>query len=201
MLRWPAFACFVAAWFIVFWADGNGVGSGLLTLQLIVIILGSLVAIGFGGVPQRRTQLGSEILEHLQGLREYLQLAEADRLRVLQSPQGAQRSRVDPDDDDAVIKLYEKLLPWAMVWGVEKQWQDVLGQRYAQTQTEPTNLQFSSGLAGLNGFATTATTSGFAQTVSTSSYSSSGGGSSFSGGSSGGGFSGGGGGGGGGGGR
>ena len=120
---------------------------------------------------------------------------------MLQSPEGAQRTRIDPDDDDAVIKLYEKLLPWAMVWGVEKQWQGVLGQRYAETQTEPTNMQFASGFAGLSGFATSATSSGFAQTVTTSSYSSSGGGSSFSGGSSGGGFSGGGGGGGGGGGR
>jgi uncharacterized membrane protein YgcG len=201
LLRWPAFACFVAGWFIVFWSDSAGVSSGLLVLQLIAIILGSVIVIGFGGVPTRRTRLGTETLEHLQGLRDYLQLAEADRLRVLQSPEGAQRTRIDPDDDDAVIKLYEKLLPWAMVWGVEREWQDVLGKRYAETQTEPSNLQFSNGLSGLTGFATSATSSGFAQTVTTSSYSSSGGGSSFSGGSSGGGFSGGGGGGGGGGGR
>ena len=201
LLRWPAFACFVAAWFIVFWSDSAGVSSGLLVLQLVGIILGAVVVIGFGGVPTRRTKLGSETLEHLEGLRQYLQLAEADRLRVLQSPEGAQRTRIDPADDDAVIKLYEKLLPWAMVWGVEKEWQEVLGARYAQTQTEPTNLQFSNGLSGLTGFATSSTSSGFAQTVTTSSYSSSGGGSSFSGGSSGGGFSGGGGGGGGGGGR
>lgn len=199
-LRWPAFACFAGGWFIVFWAGNAGVFSGLLTLQLVAIILGSLIVIGFGGVPERRTQLGSEVLEHLQGLRDYLTLAEADRLRVLQSPEGAQRTRIDPGDDDAVIKLYEKLLPWAMVWGVEKQWQGVLGQKYAETQTEPSNMQFANGFAGLSGFATSAASSGFAQTV-TSSYSSSGGGSSFSGGSSGGGFSGGGGGGGGGGGR
>ncbi len=201
VLRWIAFACFVGGWFIVFWAGNAGVGSALLTFQLVAIILGSLIVIGFGGVPERRTQLGSEVHEHLRGLRDYLALAEADRLRVLQSPEGAQRTIIDPSDDDAVIKLYEKLLPWAMVWGVEKQWQNVLGQRYAETQTAPSNIQFSSGFAGLSGFATSAVAGGFAQTVSSSSYSSSGGGSSFSGGSSGGGFSGGGGGGGGGGGR
>jgi uncharacterized membrane protein YgcG len=201
LIRWPAFACFVAGWFIVFWSDDAGVSSAMLVFQLIGIILGSVIVIGFGGVPTRRTQLGSETLEHLEGLRDYLQLAEADRLRVLQSPEGAQRTRIDPNDDDAVIKLYEKLLPWAMVWGVEKEWQDVLGKRYAETQTEPSNLQFSNGFNGLSGFATSAVSSGFAQTVTTSSYSGSGGGSSFSGGSSGGGFSGGGGGGGGGGGR
>ncbi len=200
-LRWPAFACFVGGWVIVFWAGWNGVGNGLLTIQLIALILGSLVVIGFAGVPMRRTQLGTEVLEHLKGLREYLALAEADRLRVLQSPEGAQRTRIDPNDDDAVIKLYEKLLPWAMVWGVEMQWQGVLGQKYAETQTESTNLQFASGFAGLSGFATSAAPSSFSRTVTSSSFSSSGGGSSFSGGSSGGGFSGGGGGGGGGGGR
>lgn len=201
-LRWPAFACFVAGWFIVFWAADAGVGNGLLTLQLILIILGSLVVIGFGGVPERRTQLGSEVLEHLQGLKEYLTIAEADRLKVLQSPQGAQRTRVDPNDKVAVVKLYEKLLPWAIVWGVESEWSKVLGEQYAQTQVEPTNLAFTSGFAGLTGFATSVQSTTFQQTVTTSSYSSSGGGSSFSsGGSFGGGFSGGGGGGGGGGGR
>lgn len=200
-LRWPAFACFVAGWVIVFWAANMGVGSVLLTLQLIAIIVGSLVVIGFGGVPERRTRLGSEVLEHLQGLRDYLALAEADRLRVLQSPEGAQRTRVDPNDSAAVVKLYEELLPWAMVWGVEQEWNQVLGQQYAQTEVEPTrNMQFSSGFAGLTGFASSVQSSGFQQTV-TSSSSSSGGSSSFSGGSSGGGFSGGGGGGGGGGGR
>jgi uncharacterized membrane protein YgcG len=202
LLRWPAFACFVAAWFIVFWAANAGVANGLLTLQLVVIIVGSLIVIGFGGVPERRTRLGSEVLEHLQGLREYLTIAEADRIRVLQSPQGAQRSRVDPNDPAAVVRLYEKLLPWAIVWGIEKEWSDVLGEQYAQTQVEPTkNLEFSSGFQSLSGFATSVATTSFAQTVTTSSYSGSGGGSSFSSGSSGGGFSGGGGGGGGGGGR
>ena len=201
LLRWPAFACFVGGWVILIWALNNGIGNATLTLQLVTIILGSLIVIGFGGVPERRTQLGSEVLEHLQGLREYLTIAEEDRLKVLQSPEGAQRSRVDPNDKAAVVKLYEKLLPWAIVWGVEKQWGEVLGTQYARTQTEPSNLQFTSGFAGLSTFASSVNSTSFAQTVSSSSYSSSGGGSSFSSGSSGGGFSGGGGGGGGGGGR
>jgi hypothetical protein len=35
----------------------------------------------------------------------YLQLAEADRLRVLQSPRGAERVLVDPADRAAVVRL------------------------------------------------------------------------------------------------
>jgi uncharacterized membrane protein YgcG len=202
LLRWASFACFVAGWFVVFWSTSAGVGSAVLTLQLVLIIVGSLVVIWFGGVPERRTRLGTEVLEHLQGLREYLTIAEEDRLRVLQSPRGAQRTRVDPGDSAAVVKLYEKLLPWAIVWGVEREWSEVLDTRYVQTELEPSgNLQFSSGFSGLSGFATSVQSTSFARTVTTGSYSGSGGGSSFSGGSSGGGFSGGGGGGGGGGGR
>ncbi len=202
LLRWPAFACFAAGWFIVFWAAKAGVASALLTFQLVAIILGSLIVIGFGGVPTRRTQLGSEMLEHLEGLRDYLTSSRKPiACGSCRAPRARSARRSIPNDDDAVIRLYEKLLPWAMVWGVEKQWQRRARQEVRETQTEPSNLQFSSGLAGLSGFATSAVSGGFAQTVTSSSYSGSGGGSSFSGGSSGGGFSGGGGGGGGGGGR
>ncbi|MEZ5191048.1 MAG: hypothetical protein R2717_09705 [Schumannella sp.] len=128
-LGWPAFACFLGGWFVVFWAGAQNVASGILTAQLLAIIVGSLVLIGFN-VPERRTQLGSEVLEHLQGLRDYLALAEEDRPRVLQSPQGAQRSRVDPRDDARPVRLYEKLPALAIVWGVEREWNGVLGDRY-----------------------------------------------------------------------
>ena len=55
---------------------------------------------------------------HLDGLRQYLTLAEADRLRVLQSPTGA-LSRPGPVE---TYLLDEKLLPWAVVFGVEREW-------------------------------------------------------------------------------
>jgi uncharacterized membrane protein YgcG len=203
VLRWPAFACFVAGWFIVFWASDAGVGSALLTFQLIAILVGSLVVIGFGGVPERRTRLGSEVLEHLKGLREYLTIAEEDRIRVLQSPEGAQRSRVDPNDPEQVVKLYEKLLPWAIIWGVEESWARELEVHLQEAGIQPDwyagqglfqAYAFGSLLSGLS----TGTSAPTPVSTSGSSWSGSGF-SSFSGGSSGGGFSGGGGGGGGGG--
>ena len=57
---------------------------------------------------------------HLDGLRQYLTLAEADRLRVLQSPSGA-LSRPGPGPVETYL-LDEKLLPWAVVFGVEREW-------------------------------------------------------------------------------
>ncbi|MBN9177253.1 MAG: DUF2207 domain-containing protein [Microbacterium sp.] len=55
---------------------------------------------------------------HLDGLRQYLTLAETDRLRVLQSPSGA-LTRQGPVE---TFLLHEKLLPWAVVFGVERAW-------------------------------------------------------------------------------
>lgn len=142
------------------------------------------------------TDAGAPARDHLRGLRDYLALAEADRLRVLQSPEGAERRVMDAEDPTRVLHLYEKLLPWAVVWGVEREWADVLG---AQARQSGGDLSWYSGP---NGFSSTV----FLSTLSTMHAASSpapqvSGSGSFSGGSFGDGFSGGGMGGGGGGGR
>ncbi|MDR6906322.1 hypothetical protein J2X63_002008 [Agromyces sp. 3263] len=65
--------------------------------------------------------------EHLEGLRRYLSLAEAERLRVLQSPSGAELRPTDaaaeePDEPLARFHLHERLLPYAVLFGVEREW-------------------------------------------------------------------------------
>lgn len=91
--------------------------------------------------------------EHLAGLRRYLALAEADRLRVLQSPSGAelradvpgaaipagQASRgsaspagptatahppetAPPAEPRVRFHLHERLLPYAVLFGLEREW-------------------------------------------------------------------------------
>jgi uncharacterized membrane protein YgcG len=183
------------------WCGVEDVGSLLLSITIPLALAGSIVLMGFSGKPERRTEKGALAYEQLLGLRDYLRLAEADRLQVLQSPQGAVRSRIDPSDTAAVVKLYERLLPWAIVWGVEKQWAAELAAHYTETAPPSSTLQFSSGFSSLASLGTTFAASSFATTPPVSSSSGSGGSSSSSGFSSGGGFSGGGGGGGGGGGR
>ena len=80
---------------------------------------------------------GTELREYLAGLRMYITLAEQDRLRYLQSPGGAVRVPIDTDDRVAVIKLYEKLLPYAVLFGNEKEWAAVLGRFYEETGAQP----------------------------------------------------------------
>jgi uncharacterized membrane protein YgcG len=142
------------------------------------------------------TDAGAPARDHLIGLRDYLTLAEADRLRMLQSPEGAERRSGGAHDPAQVLHLYERLLPWAVVWGVEREWADVLATR---ARADGVDVGW---YRGPNGFSSAA----FASSLSTMQAGSSpapqaSGSGSFSGGSFGGGFSGGGMGGGGGGGR
>lgn len=71
--------------------------------------------------------------EHLAGLRQYLELAEADRLRVLQSPSGAELRAdatgapsaggdAEASEPLARFVLNERLLPYAVLFGLEKEW-------------------------------------------------------------------------------
>lgn len=74
------------------------------------------------------TPAGAETREFLEGVKLFIRVAEADRLQMLQSYQGAERL---PDGEVNVIHLYEKLLPYAMLFGFEKQWSSVLESWYA----------------------------------------------------------------------
>ncbi|KIC59142.1 DUF2207 domain-containing protein [Microbacterium hominis] len=76
------------------------------------------------------TALGAETRDHLRGLEEFIRWAEADRIRMLQSPAGAERVAVDVNDPRQKLDLYEKLLPYAVVFGQEKQWSAQLAVLY-----------------------------------------------------------------------
>lgn len=151
------------------------------------------IAIFAAGILTRRRPLttkGAELREHLDGLREFIRVAEADRLQMLQSVSGAER--VSTSDTTAIVKIYEKLLPYAVVFGLEKQWAEEIAKYY---DTNPPD--WYSGSSGFHVAAFSAGLASLSSNVSTSYSGSSG--SSSSGGGGGGGSSGGGGGGGGGG--
>lgn len=151
------------------------------------------IAIFAAGILTRRRPLttkGAELKEHLEGLREFIRVAEADRLQMLQSVSGAER--ISTSDTTAIIKIYEKLLPYAVIFGLEKQWAQEIAKYY---DTNPPD--WYSGSTGFHVAAFSAGLASLSSNVSTSYSGSSG--SSSSGGGGGGGSSGGGGGGGGGG--
>ncbi|HEV7743166.1 MAG TPA: DUF2207 domain-containing protein [Pseudolysinimonas sp.] len=195
----------VIAGFLLLLFGGMNAQSELgITLGVFGTIIGAWLGIGslimLGG-QRPLTQAGALAVEHLEGLREYIRLAEADRLQMLQSVTGAERTALDttaaggPDVVKVdVIKIYEKLLPYAVLFGLEKEWAGELAKYYDET---PPDWYAGSNLTAFNVGAFAAGISGLSSSVSTSFSGSSS--SSSSGGSSGGGSSGGGGGGGGGG--
>ncbi|TDN91769.1 DUF2207 domain-containing protein [Microbacterium sp. BK668] len=132
------------------------------------------------------TALGAEVRDHLAGLKVFIEWAEADRIRMLQSPQGAERVRIDTTSPREMLKLYETLLPYAVVFGQEKQWAEELAVLYGEGNAP-------GWYSGSSGFNVAAFSAGIGSLSTSASASSS------SGGSSGGGSAGGGGGGGGGG--
>ncbi|MBR3172298.1 DUF2207 domain-containing protein [Candidatus Saccharibacteria bacterium] len=143
------------------------------------------------------TSEGLKASRYMEGLKLYISMAEADRLEFLQSVKSADTSST------GIVKLYEKLLPYAAIFGLEESWMNEMRQ-YCELKeiNEPDYLL--NGITTYELSRTMRSAAGYANSAThyTSSSVSGGGGSSsgFSGGG-GGGFSGGGGGGGGGGGR
>jgi hypothetical protein len=190
---------------------GNPAAAGV----VIFLMLIGLLPTGIISMTGRDTltPLGLDRRNYLDGMKLYLTVAEEERFRMLQSPSGAER--IDIGDTTQIIKLYEKLLPFAVIWGVEDQWARELEVRVAAVGETPDWFTSTSGFSAL-AFTTAlrgvTTNASYAPPAQRSSYR--GGGSSWSsggsrsssyssrsGGSRGGGHSGGGGGGGGGGGR
>jgi uncharacterized membrane protein YgcG len=158
-------------------------------VPVVLLIAAVFGVLAVGGLVARHplSALGAETRDHLAGLKEFIEWAEADRIRMLQSPQGAERVRVDPADPRQMLRLYETLLPYAVVFGQEKEWAQRLAVLYDATDTPG----WYTGSAGFNAAAFSSGIGSLSSSVTSAS--------STSGGSTGGGSAGGGGGGGGGG--
>ena len=169
-----------------------GIGAAVLFGAWVIgIVLGAIGAISiavsgvliiiFSFFMPARTRAGVLAREHILGLKKYLEVAEKDRIKFHNSPKKGP-------------KQFEKLLPFAMVLGVEKEWAKQFEGIYDQQPSwyhDASGGQFSAlALANdLGGFQAKANT-----TMASRPSSASSGGSGFSGGGSGGGFGGGGGG-------
>ncbi|WP_434315510.1 DUF2207 family protein [Leifsonia sp. P73] len=160
-------------------------------VPILILIASVLLFIATAALVSRSplTATGTALREYVDGMRMYVRLAEADRIRYLQSPQGAERVPVAVGDPREMLRLNERLLPWAVLFGEEKKWLAELGRFYEQTGETPT---WYAGQTAFNAAVLSQLVGGISSSTTMTSSSSSGG-------TGGGGFSGGGGGGGGGG--
>lgn len=110
-----------AAWFFV-----TSQSSTLWVLAFFCAPVALVVAILtirlYGGL----TDEGAAIRDHVVGLRIYLELAEETRLRMMQGATTAERTA--SAGGAVAIRVYEKLLPYAVVWRIERSWiSDLIG--------------------------------------------------------------------------
>ncbi|PRA82220.1 DUF2207 domain-containing protein [Microbacterium sp. MYb66] len=191
ILQWCAIGIAAVGLVLGIWGAATGRLSAIPALVAIsfgafLVLLSSLYAFSKHTV---LTAEGAQAYEYLEGVKEFIRVAEADRLRMLQSYRGAERRQ---DGSADVIHVYERLLPYAMLFGMEREWGDVLEQAYTREQHGPTWIGDPTSFALRAQLAAFMASSHSAATYSAPSASSS----SSAGGSFGGGFSGGGGGGG-----
>ncbi len=175
---------FIILGFVLIIASISAIGAFIAfsNIYLMVsLIMSGIIFILFGIFMPKRTKKGVLAKEHILGLKEYLKVAEKDRIKFHNAPEK------NPQE-------FERLLPYAMVLGVEKQWakqfKDIYIEQKPNWYSSTTSEQFSA-LAlvdNLTNFKSVAA----ANLSSSPSSSSSGAAGGFSGFSSGGGFSGGG---------
>lgn len=185
-------------------------GGGWPFLTLFAGGMSALAALFAVASVRPLTVEGRRLRDHLDGLRLFIRLAEADRIRMLQSPDGALRDRARPaagtgtadpgatstataTDPAEVLRLTERLLPYAVLFGLERQWLQKLAALYEQNGQEPGWYAGTSAFdaarfsVAVSSFASASTTSWSGSSSSSSSSGSGGGGSSGGGGGGGGG--------------
>ena len=161
-------------------------------VALIMIVVTTATCVALVDAAQKcekHTKLGLAMSRYMDGLALYIGMAEAERMEMLQSVEGADTSA------EGIVKLYEKLLPYAAVFGLEESWMNEM-KEYCKVEEieEPDYLMTGIAVSELS--RTMRMASDIARTATVMSSSGGGSSSGFSGGG-GGGFSGGGGGGGG----
>jgi uncharacterized membrane protein YgcG len=170
---------FLAPYLSTFAAVGTGIGIGISGVAMIIIA--SQIDI--------RNKNGNETYYELKGLRMYIDTAEKHRIEFHNDPKKFRG-------------IFEKLLPFAMIFGLEKKWAKEFQDLYKETQPDWYRGDFNAfdiyminrSLNTLNRSVKSATTKAYGSSSGFRSGGWSSGGSAFSGGSSGGGGGGGGGG-------
>jgi uncharacterized membrane protein YgcG len=162
------FAAFILGWLgILFFSGGSG-------WNILGIAAAAVIIMIFGALMPKVTPQGALAKEHIAGFRDYLDIAEKDRLNFHNAP-------------EKTPELFEKFLPYALALGVVDAWAKEFQGIYTEPPQwyggHPTGTFLAAGLAhDLGRFSSISSRTAFA---SSSGHGGSGGG--FSGGGAGGG--------------
>ncbi len=186
---WPIVLA-LAVGAVVMVSGGLALDSGVRPLvPVLLMVVAGLIIVTVIGMLVRKplTAAGAETRDHLRGLQEFIEWAEADRIRMLQSPRGAERVGVDVGDPRQMLALYEALLPYAVVFGQEKEWSKHLAVLYAASGAAGPAWYYGTGVFDASSFSAGIGSLSAAASSSSSTSGGSGGGGSAGGGGGGGG--------------
>ncbi|WJL96538.1 DUF2207 domain-containing protein [Microbacterium sp. ET2] len=166
---WPIVVSLLIGVLIVLFGVFALAGSVDPLLPILPIVLGSGLTVATIAIvsTQPLSATGAEVRDHLAGLKIFIEWAEADRIRMLQTPTGAERRPVDTGDPREMLHLYERLLPYAVVFGQEKEWAQHLAIYYGDDTpgwyvgtTGFNAAAFSVGISSLSATAASSSSSG-----------------------------------------
>jgi len=127
--------------FFVLVACGQDGGADWIALSAAATGLAAVIAVFFvAPAPWRRfTAASAPLRAHLAGMREYIDLAEKEPLRFLQSVQGS-LARADVSAHARAeglerFQLNERLLPYAVLFGMERSWLRALGEHAGELRS------------------------------------------------------------------
>ncbi len=108
---------------------------------------------------KKRSISGVELKDHMDGLELYIKTAEKDRIALLQSAGGELNAPLP----DKTIQLFETLLPYAIIFGLEKTW----AKEFEALFTEPPTW-YSGNVAAFNSGVLLSTINGSTNAMSSS---------------------------------
>lgn len=120
--------CFAAA-ILVFLTKLLGPAFWIVAALAVVGVIALVASIYRSPYKGRLTESGRRIRDHLLGLKQFMTLSEAERIQWLQNAADAPRIGT-PGQPGSYVKLYEPLLPYALIFGLEKTWTQVIGEQF-----------------------------------------------------------------------
>ncbi|AQP47882.1 hypothetical protein BW730_10645 [Tessaracoccus aquimaris] len=99
--------------------------TGWNILMTVVTVLLLIIALYRTQPMGKLTEKGKDVYQHLRGLRHFMAMSEADRIAYLQGTDTAPRVA---RGDQTLIKLYEPLLPYSVIFGLEESWGRLIGE-------------------------------------------------------------------------
>jgi len=120
--------------------------DGLFFLKLFTpVVVLQIVSFVFAYHMPARTREGVRMLEHLEGFKRYLEVAEKERIAFHDAPEKEDTA------PEKTVEIFSRFLPYAVLFGVEDKW---VGQFDGILRDEPKWYSGSSGAFSASAFAT-----------------------------------------------